>query len=286
MVVVLARWLAHGVTSVDPGPDPFPTGKLVLIRVLEWGQLAALVALVWFHVGRRLVRGQRLAFDGLFILAVLLLNFWDPLDNYLVFSFQYNAHFLNVGSWGGEIPGWQSPNGHRWVVPVAFVFGAYVWAFFVAARMGCAILDKLRSRYPQWSAGRRFLPVFAANALLAAVAEITFLRSGAIANIRPAPHLTAGQGQFTQWPLYNPLLFGAAFTAATALRWSVDERGHSFVERGAEQLRMGPRLQTIIRFLAVSAYMQVSYITLYFLPWNLLSLAHGPAPELPSYFPT
>ncbi len=152
--------------------------------------------------------------------------------------------------------------------------------------MGCALLDRMRRSHPDWSRARLFLPVLLANATIAAVAEIVFLRTTSIVNIAPAPRLTLDHGHIGQWPLYNPILFGAAFTAASALRWSRDERGHSFVERGADQLRVGSRLRTVIRFLAISAFMQVSYIALYFLPWNLLALTHGPAPELPSYFPT
>jgi len=101
----LGRWLAGGVSSVQPGSDPMPTAQLVLMHALEWIQFAAFLAIVWWIVIRPLIQRRPLEFDGLFVIAAFLLNFWDVMDNYWVFSFQYNAHHLNVGSWGGFIPG-------------------------------------------------------------------------------------------------------------------------------------------------------------------------------------
>lgn len=284
MVVVLSRWVASGIESVDPGPDAYGGTKLVLMRVLEWGQFAALLGLLAWFVVRPLARRRPLGFDGLFVLAALALNFWDPLDNYLVFSFQYNAHFLNVGSWGGFIPGWHSAGGATWAVPVAFVFGAYTWAFFVAARMGCAIADRLRRARPQWSTTRIFGVVFIASALLEAVCETAFLRTGTMANIGTPDALTAWGGGYDGWPVYNPILFGITWSTLAWLRWSRDERGLSAVERGVERLAVGSRTATAVRFLAISAFVQVSYIGLYFVPWNLLALLHDARPPLPSYF--
>ncbi len=286
VVVVLGRWVAGGITSVEPGPDPFTGSRLILLRVLEWGQFAALLALLGWFVIRPLVRRRPLGFDGLFVLAAILLNFWDPLDNYWVFSFQYNAHFLNVGSWGGFIPGWRSPGAGIWAVPILFVLGAYTWAFVMASRLGSAIVYWLESARPAWSAVQRFAVVFVVMALLCAVAESIFLRTDAMANIRPAEALSVWPGRHNQWPLYDPVLFGIVWTAMAWLRWSRDGGGLSAVERGAGQLAVGPRTRTAVRFLAISAFTQVTYIALYFVPWNLFaSLNTAPAP-VPSYFPT
>jgi len=126
--VVLGRWLAGGVTSVDPGDDPMPTWQLALMHAMEWIQFGAFVAIVWWVVVRPLLQGRGLGFDGLFVVAAFSLNFWDVMDNYWLFSFQYNAHHLNVGSWGAYIPGWHSPKPELWAVPIGFVFGAYTWA--------------------------------------------------------------------------------------------------------------------------------------------------------------
>lgn len=285
IVWVLAKWVLGGVSSIDPGPDPMSPMKLCLLHGLEWGQFAVFLVILYRFVARPLFRREPLGFDGLFVLGAILLNFWDPLDNYWLFSFQYNAHHLNVESWGGYIPGWHSQHAELWAVPVAFVFGAYTWAFFLAVRMGCAILERLQRTRPSWGPLRGFGAVFLASAALSAVAELVYLRIGAIANVHPANQLTLWNQQPYGWPLYNPVFFGLTWTAMTALRWSRNDDGLSFVERGA-QVVQSTRGQAIVRFLATFAFMEVAYIGLYFLPWNAMAFLRDiPPPHLPTYFP-
>lgn len=285
ITVVLTRWAAAGIETVDPGPDPFGGWRLALVRFLEWSQFAALLILLHLFVVRRLLRRLEIGFDGLFILAALTLNFWDPLDNYAVFSFQYNAHMLNVRSWGEQIPGWSS-GPDVWAVPVLFIFGAYTWAFFAAARMGEAIVRRLETSRPHWGNLQRFGVAYLVLAGLCAVAENVYLQSHAIANIGTPNEFTVNSDAFNGWPIYNPIFFGFAWTACAWLRWSRDADGLSAVERGASSLATrSRRLATTARFLAIFAFLQVTYIGLYFVPWNLFALMHDPAPPLPSYFP-
>lgn len=283
---VLIRWVGTGAASVDPGDDSMATGNLVSMHVLEWGQFAVFVVILWFVVVRRLVRRQPLGFDGLFVLAAILLNFWDVLDNYSRFSFQYNAHQLNVGSWAGFVPGWGSAEPELWAVPIAFVFGAYTWAFYAAVVSGCRILDRLKVGYPEWSPWRGFAVVFVSNALLCAVSENIYLRIGAFANIHPYEALTLWDGHPYAWPIYNPVLFGLTWTAMTALRWYRDDNGLSVVERRIPQLVASIRAQSIFRFFAIFAFLEVVYIVLYFVPWNVFSMMRTVPPNVvPSYFP-
>jgi Spirocyclase AveC-like len=122
--------------------------------------------------------------------------------------------------------------------------------------------------------------------VVAAAAELIFLRTNAIANIRTADMLTVRFGGYDEWPLYNPILFGLVWTAMAWLRWSRDDDGLSAVERGANQLGTGSRRQSAARFLAIFAFVQVTYIVLYFVPWNLFALMSASPAPLPSYFPT
>jgi len=286
VVVVMVQWIADGVGSVDPGPDAFGGWKLVLLRLSEWGQFAAFVAIMWFVVGRRLVRRESLGFDAYFVLGALLLNFWDVMDNYWTFAFQYNAHHLNVESWGGYIPGWHSDGAREWAVPIGFVFGAYTWAFYLAVVMGCRVLDWARRTRPAWPRWAGFLLVFLTSAVLCAVSENLYLRIEAFANIRTPSQLTVWNSEPHGWPLYNPVLFGLTWTALTWLRWSVNGDGLSAVERGATRLAFLPeRMRATVRFLAVFAFLEVAYLGLYFLPFNLLAAQADSPPALPSYFP-
>jgi len=285
MVVVLARWVHAGVDTLDPGLDEFSDGRLVLLRVIEWSQFVAMLLLFWCYVFRPLVKRQDPGFDGLLVVSAFALNFWDPLDNYSVFSFQYNAHMINVRSWGEYLPGWNS-GPDVWVVPIIFVLGAYTWAFFAAARLGDLILTKLTQHRPDWSLPTCFLIMVVPMAAIAAVAENVFLLTRAIANIGTPDALTINGDTYWGWPIYNPLLFGFAYAAIAWLRWTRDKDGLSFVERGVSSLAPSSSARGLaLRFLAVFAFTQVAYVVLYFVPWNLFSLLHDPWPALPSYFP-
>lgn len=282
----LGRWLAGGVSSVPPGDDPMPAAQLVLMHTLEWIQFAAFLAIVGWVVIKPLIQRRPLGFDGLFVIAAFLLNFWDVMDNYWTFSFQYNAHHLNVGSWGGYIPGWQSPQPELWAVPIGFVFGAYTWAFYLAVRSGCALLTYVQNRHPNWGPLRAFGLVFVSNMFIEAISENVYLRIGAIANIRPYEALTLWDGTQFAWPVYNPILFALVWTALTAFRWYRDKDGLTFVERGLPAARTGQRPSTILRFFAIFAFLEVTYLLLYFLPWNLFAAMRTAPPNVfPSYFP-
>ena len=282
----LGRWLAEGVSSVSPGDDPMPTAQLVLMHALEWIQFAAFLAIVGWVVVRPLIQRRPLGFDGLFVIAAFLLNYWDVMDNYWTFSFQYNAHHLNVGSWGGYIPGWQSPQPELWVVPIGFVFGAYTWAFFLAVTSGCALLTYVQKRHPSWGPVRAFGLVFVSNMFIEAISENVYLRIGAIANIRPYEALTLWDGTQFAWPVYNPILFSLVWTTLTAFRWYRDKDGLTFVERGLPAGRTGQHPSTILRFFAIFAFLQVTYLLLYFLPWNVFAAMRTAPPNVfPSYFP-
>jgi Spirocyclase AveC-like len=148
--------------------------------------------------------------------------------------------------------------------------------------MGCAIFARVAPRLRNRRLG--WIAVFGANALLAAVCELVFVQTGAIANVRTASALTLWAGHSDQWPLYNPILFGAVWTVIGMLRYSAREDGRTFADRGLGQLPVGGAATAALRFLAISAFLQLVYVGLYFVPWNLLTLDHGAA-EAPVVLP-
>jgi hypothetical protein len=284
IVVVMTQWVLGGVTSVDPGDDPYDGWKLVVLRVVEWGQFAAFLVIIWSVLINPLRKRIPLGFDAYFAMSALLLNFWDPLDNFWNFAFQYNAHHINVGSWGDYIPFWHSPGGETWAVPLGFVFGAYVWAFVAAVRAGSALLDRNQAAgRPLWIG---LAGVFLVNAAISGVSENVYLHIGAIANIQTPSGLTLWHGGPDGFPLYNPVFFGLTWTVLSLLRWTRDDQGLSVVERGVLGLRVSDGVRAVIRFMAIFAALQVTYICLYFLPFNLFASFAEPIGNLPSYFPT
>jgi hypothetical protein len=128
--------------------------------------------------------------------------------------------------------------------------------------------------------------VFAVTATIAGVSENVYLHVGAIANIQTPSSLTLWHGGPDGFPLYNPIFFGLTWTVLSMLRWTRDADGLSVVERGVLSLNLSARARAVMRFLAIFAALQVTYICLYFLPFNLFASFADPITNLPSYFPT
>lgn len=287
VAVVLVRWAANGPHSVPPGPDHFGGVNLFLLRALEGSQFAAFIALIGWFVIRPVLLRQKIGFDGMFILASFAMNIWDPLDNYWTFAFQYNAHFLNVGSWGGYIPGWHGPSPELWAVPLAFIFGCYTWSWFVAVRFGSWLLDRLRSSRPSWPEWQRYLVVYLAVAAQSGISEVVFLRLGHWTYPTTVERLTAWHGETYAWPLFNPVIYGLTWLVMVWLRETSrrDSGGLTTVESGLDQWNLAPWQRATLRFAALFGFMSVVYILTYFLPFNLI-VAHGTLnTHLPSYFP-
>lgn len=286
VLAVLIQWLAAGPQPVSPGTDHFGGIKLVLLRVLEWGQFAVFLALVGWFVIKPIVEHRSMGFDGLLILASFAMNVWDPLDNYFVFAFQYNANFINLGSWGGFIPGWQGESPELWAVPLGFIFGCYTWSWFAAVRLGSYVLLRLSEAQRAWSRWSQYLVVYLVAVAQCAVSEIAFMRLGHWAYPTTVPGFTLWEGQYA-WPWFNPFLYGLTWLALIWLRETAmsNSEGLSVIERGIDQLPGASRQQTTMRFLSIFAFSSVVYILTYFLPFNVIMMHGTLNTHLPSYFP-
>jgi len=148
------------------------------------------------------------------------------------------------------------------------------------------LLGYLQVKHPSWGPLRAFGLVFISNMIIEAISENVYLRIGAIANISPYEPLTLWDGTHFAWPLYNPILFSLVWTTLTAFRWYRDQDGLTFVERGLPAVGAGRQPSVILRILAIFAFVEVTYLLLYFLPWNLFSAMRTAPPNVfPSYFP-
>ena len=147
------RWLTSGdLVRTPPGPDHLAGWKMACLRTLEIASPILAVYLCWRFLLRPLLRQRTLTLDGMIVLGGFLLWFYDPMVNYFNFSFAYNAHFVNLGSWANFIPGWEAPNQARLAEPLLFVSGAYIWYILGASLFGCAVLR----RTPEKPSNRRY----------------------------------------------------------------------------------------------------------------------------------
>src|SRR3546814_16200910 len=83
--------------------------------------------------------------DGMLMLALLTMWIQDPMCNYFNFTFMYNAHFVNMGSWSSFLPGWQSPRGSNLPEPIFLMGGIYLWWTTINVLAFAWSLKKLRA---------------------------------------------------------------------------------------------------------------------------------------------
>ena len=279
-----AQWIRSDDFRASPrGADDIPGAELAFVRAVEVVSVVVAVLFVWRLLVRPLLRERRLTFDGSLIIAAVTLWFYDPMVNYLNFTFSYNRYFLNYASWTRWIPGWESPNQHLAPEPVAFIGGGYVWWVCAAAFIGCGVLRKVRDRYPQLSVLGLVGVLFPVIVLLEFATEVFFIRGGAWAFPGAIGSLTLWAGGRYQVPLYEPVLVGVWCSGIAAFRYFRDDRGFSIAERGIERLRIPERGRAVTRVLAVTGAMHFWYLFSYFIPYNFLAVKADTFPAMPSY---
>src|SRR3546814_13938528 len=104
-----------------------PTSLLNLIRFIEVFFVGLIVVFLWILLIKPWIRDRKMPWDGMLMLALLTMWIQDPMCNYFNFTFMYNAHFVNMGSWSSFLPGWQSPRGSNLPEPIFLMGGIYLW---------------------------------------------------------------------------------------------------------------------------------------------------------------
>jgi hypothetical protein len=287
LAMVLTGWL-RWITSPDftpspKGPDPLADSSRVVLFVIQVASLGAALAFVWRLLIRPAIRERRLTFDGMLLIGAATLWFYDPLDNYINFTFTYNAHLLNLASWTRFIPGWESPNAHLFPEPIAMIGGMYVWFICAAAMIGCWVIRMLRARRPTLTMPQLVAAVFVTFAVLDAIVEILFIRGEIFAYPGTVHSFTLWAGSRYQFPLYEPFCIGLWCGGIALLRYYRDDKGRSLVERGVDTLRVPARARTALSFLAVLGFLHVWFIIGYFFPYNAFAVKADTWPAMPSY---
>lgn len=279
------RWVASDdFTPAPRGPDKIPTGDLVLLRTLEVASLAIMVWLVWHTIVRPLRHQRRLGFDGKLLLAGMCGYFVDQFLNIYNTAFNFNAYAVNRGSWGNFIPGMHAPLQGRAAEGLLWAWAMYTYFVVAAAMIGSKLLRSLERRFPTMSSAGLWVTTYAIFFVADFLIEMPlFVHHGVYAYAGVPKALSIFAGRSYQFPMYECVFVGLVCIGATWLRESRDDRGRSRVERGVDELRIGPRAKELVSFAAIAAF-TVSLLTLaYFIPFSWMSMQSDSYPKLPSY---
>ncbi|WP_155927664.1 spirocyclase AveC family protein [Mycolicibacterium sp. CBMA 234] len=276
MAFVLISWISGPYfTRVPVGPTDPPMYMKVFLMTLQVTMIPAMLGLLWCFVVRPWRRERTVTVDGALTLAFCTLFFQDPLSNYFGPWITYNSWSWNRGSWVNSVPGWMSfgAPGATVVEPPMTIIGLYVVIMTVAVRIGVATLKWASARWPQLSKVGLFLICYTVMFVFDVVFEgVTFMPLGVWTYA--GGHWNIFGNTYHAFPLHEALLVGILLSAYTFLRFFVDDRGRTIVERGSERAAATPAGQGIVRALAIIGAVNAIFLGVYTLP-HLFVGAHS-----------
>lgn len=280
----MGSWmLSPHFAPVDVGSTPIPAAQLTLLRIVETACAVLAGSLLLIFVVKPLIQKREFSWDGLYLISIFLLVWLDPIDNYVNYSFMYNSHLLNMGSWAAFIPGFGYPNHEKFPEPILFVGGFYIFGLFGVAYVGSKLLGWSQRRWPQASTLTRIACLFAVFCLFDIAAENLFVRTGAMAYPATIHALSINAGEPYQWPLYEALLIGSTLTGFACFHYFRDDKGQCLAEKGLDRLSLPKPAKKLLSFLAISGLVQIWFILVFFVPYNALVIQADTAPGYPSY---
>lgn len=277
-----ADWFLSGqaVPVSIQGPDDYAPWRLIGMRSLEGLSLLFVAYGAYAWIVRPWLDGRGLILEGMLLIGGCVGFFMDPVINIFEYTFAWNQHAINIGTWAHVFPAWK-PQG-AYAEGLAWAFPQYIMMSAGAAVFGTWIVCTLQARYPRISLPWALTAVFAVHFVADFIVENSFIFFHVYAFARTHGAVTLFAGQVNQFPLYESALVAAQAVPLTLLMMSARNSpdGLSFVERGAQYFPAP--LQKTVRCLAVIGFAFFIF-AMYFFPSSWLSVTADSVIQLPSY---
>ena len=274
-VYVIVKWIAGPYFKRVPTGPTQPPGWMKA-ELIAWQALSIPVALgliYWLFV-RPWRRERRVGIDGLIAVAAISLSFQDPISAWAQPWFTYNSYMINFGSWVAAMPGMSAYHAPGAMVqePILFTSAAYVYAFLAAAAVGSFAMRRARARWPRMSWPSLIGICFATMCVFDFVLEgVIWLPLGVFEY--PGGHWALlGMNSYHKYPLQEMLTVCGAFTAVASLRFFLNDRGQSVVERGLDEVKGSAGRKLGLRVLATVTFLNLAMLCCYTIPNTILSI--------------
>lgn len=282
-IYVWVRWITGPYFErVPQGPSEPPLYmKIPLIAnaVILW---LALPFALWFFFIKPWRQERRITLDGMLLISMGLMFFQDPFLNYFNTWCTYNTWLWNRGSWAPYLPGTTASEepGAMVAEPLLTNAPGYAYGVLLITIIGCAIMRKIKARWPNISNFRLILITYAIAFVFDFVMEaLVLLPTGLYTYPGAIQAVSFNAGTYYQWPVYEGLMWGGVQTALCCLRFFTDDRGRTVVERGLDGVRGGFVRQQFTRFLAIFAGVSACFFFFYNVPAIYLGMHADPWPE-------
>ena len=262
--------------STPTGVTPVPLYMTIAIRGWEICAFPAFFLFLWHFLIKPWKREGKIQSDGLFCLVFATIWWQDPVSNFIAPYFTYNAKLVNFGTWLNNIPGWQMPGAHKIAEAPIWTFPIYVYLVFGACVVGNIVMRKAKQRWPQLTKAQLCLVCFAAFFCFDIVLEPFLMFIGIWTYTGVVAKFTLFYGHYYQFPMYEALLWGGVWTMWSCLRYFKDDKGHTIVERGIDELKISPKSKTVVRFLALAGVCNFMFLFAYNIPGQIFILNADP----------
>lgn len=258
------RWILSGPRPTNPGPDPIPGWMTLTAYGMQISAGIAMIATGYFLVWRPLRRDGQMSLYGIVFFGVLTSYWVDTAANYFNHVYTINPALVNFGSWNNFMPFWVSPNAEHIAEPFALFIPVYATGIVLPAFAFCALMRYIRARRPGIG-NLRLVGIISAIAFVVMfiLDGIIFVRTGMYIFAGTIPSLTLFQGEYYQYPIYQPI--GCAFlywVVPASIYFFRNDRGETLIERGMTSMKVSSRQRQWVRFLAIAGMfnmIQMSY---------------------------
>jgi hypothetical protein len=268
------RWIASGEAHDNSfGRATAPTWAKTAMWIHFGLGIALFIGMVNHFIVKPWRREHRLTSDGMLMLGCLTC-FWGDLGaNYFHYQVLYPTVWPNLGGWYGFIPGFGS-GAQLQAEATIFYLPSYAIVMFGFTSIAAAAMRWSQRRWTGIGKVRLVLIAWLVLATLDLVLEVPWVHLGLFVYPSTISWLTLFHGHYYQFPIYESLIWGAAWAYLACIRFFKDDRGRTVVERGAERVATGPRGQTVVRFLALAAAANVGLLA-YNLTFGLVGTQTG-----------
>jgi len=272
---VIVRWVTGPYFERVPvGPSEVPQWMKITHVGLQ--VVAIPVALLVIHrlFWRPWRRDGHVGVDGPLSLAFVSLSFQDPLSAWVQPWFTYNSNMINFGAWQASIPGHSAfaEPGAMVNEPILFITATYAIALPIATAFACWAMRWVARRRPRTSGPALIGVAFVALCFFDFVFEGLLVLPLGIWEYPGGHWAILFPESYHKFPAQEMGTFAAIFTIVAAVRYFRDDKGHTVIERGVDQLAISANRKLGLRILAAVGLVNVAMFVAYTVPNSLLSV--------------
>ncbi|MEY9842151.1 spirocyclase AveC family protein [Streptacidiphilus sp. EB103A] len=187
---IYTRWIAAGDARPIPSGDyTISPGRSAVAWAVQ-GLVALAAVLIVCKVLRDSLRARAVTLDAALVLGFVCSGWQNPIFNYDRLTLLTSQHMWSLRSWGPYIPGWSSPHPEYQAQNIFSLSFVGMTTVIVWPWLQGWITAQVVARRPLWGWGRFLATTLAAGLCADTVLGVTWMQTGAFAQISADGPLT------------------------------------------------------------------------------------------------